>query len=134
LRSALAPRTIPIGRTRAERFDDLVLEAFEEVAERWGAELAGVEVLVEDVPPGPGVPEPDEVVAEPQGATEPVPLGRTEPATRRSAARLVLYRRPIEARAREADRGDLVHQVVVDLVAELLGLQPEQIDPETDDD
>jgi predicted Zn-dependent protease with MMP-like domain len=135
LRGPLAPREVPVGRTRAERFDELVLDAFERVAERWGAELAGVEVLVEDVPPvaadpggGPGSdPAPD-------ATADPVRLGRTEPATRRRAARLIVYRRPIEARARESrDRGDLVHDVVVGLVADLLGLEPEQIDPDVDD-
>jgi predicted Zn-dependent protease with MMP-like domain len=42
----------------------------------------------------------------------------------------VVYRRPLEARA--ADRGDLadlVHDVVVDQVARLLGLDPDEVDP-----
>jgi predicted Zn-dependent protease with MMP-like domain len=118
LRGALAPQAVPVGRTRAERFDDLVVEAFGQVTERWAVQLAGVEVVVEDVPPSDG----------------PVLLGRTEPASRRRAAQLVLYRRPIEARARESlERGDLVHHVVVGLVADLLGLTPEQIDPDADD-
>jgi predicted Zn-dependent protease with MMP-like domain len=125
-----------VGRTRAERFDELVLDAFERVAERWGAELAGVEVLVEDVPPGLGVATAEAPPAgdPPDPAAHTLQLGRAEPATRRRAARLVVYRRPIEARAHDSrDRGDLVHHVVVGLVADLLGLEPEQIDPDVDD-
>jgi len=121
LRGALAPATVPIGQTRAERFDDYVVEAFEQVASRLGSELTGVQVVVEDVPP-----EPTEAAIEDTA----VPLGRTEPATRRRAARIVVYRRPIEARTREARmRAEVVHEVVVGLVADLLGIEPEQIDP-----
>jgi len=92
----------------------------------WGEQLRGVELVVEEVPPDPatevrGVP-PD----------EDVPLGRTEPATRRRGARLVLYRRPIEARARSVrSRADLIDEVVVWLVADLLGLSPDEVDPDT---
>jgi predicted Zn-dependent protease with MMP-like domain len=43
---------------------------------------------------------------------------------------VVLYRRPIEARAVGTDElADLVHDVVVEEVAELLGLEPEIVDP-----
>jgi hypothetical protein len=44
-------------RSRAERFDDLVLDAVERLEKQWAAELADVEFAVEDVPPaepGPG--------------------------------------------------------------------------------
>ena len=47
----LAPRDVPISRTRAERFDDLVLDAVEDLEQHWAAELADVEFAVEDVPP-----------------------------------------------------------------------------------
>jgi predicted Zn-dependent protease with MMP-like domain len=42
----------------------------------------------------------------------------------------VVYRRPLEARASDrADLGELIHEVVVDQVAQLLGLDPDVIDP-----
>jgi predicted Zn-dependent protease with MMP-like domain len=120
LRGALAPSTVPIGRTRAERFDDHVVDAFEQVAADWGSELAGVQVVVEDVPP-----------ETPDAVSDAVPMGRVDPATRRQAARIVVYRRPIEARTREAGtRAEVVHEVVVSLVADLLGIEPGQVDPE----
>jgi predicted Zn-dependent protease with MMP-like domain len=44
-------------------------------------------------------------------------------------ARIVVYRRPLEARAHDAlDLGDLVHDVVVEQVAQLLGLDPDAVD------
>ena len=116
----MAPPHVPLVRTRAERFDDAVLDALERLERRWATELAGVQVLVEEVPP------------EPSGrAVEEVPLGRVEPAQRRRAARLVVYRRPVEARAKDPrDLEDLAQLVLIDLVADLLGLTPEQIDPD----
>jgi predicted Zn-dependent protease with MMP-like domain len=43
----------------------------------------------------------------------------------------VIFRRPIEARARDPlDLADLIFDVVVHELADLLGLEPETIDPE----
>ena len=48
--------------------------------------------------------------------------------------RLVLFRRPIEHRAEtRADLEALVHTVVVEQLAELLNLTPEQVDDRYDD-
>ena len=64
-----------------------------------------------------------------------VPLARllpagADPAGRPTPPRIVLYRRPLEIRAhRPDDLADLVHDVVVDQVAILLGLDPDEIDP-----
>jgi predicted Zn-dependent protease with MMP-like domain len=129
LRGVLAPRAVPLSRTRGEVFDDLVLDAVEELESHWAAELAGLEVAVEDVPPpATGVAEFDpEVVADrgvplgrlvrPDGLAVPTPL-------------IVVYRRPIEARAAESEeRGELVFMVVAELVAEFLGRDIDEIDP-----
>jgi len=126
LRGALVPARLPGGGSRADAFDDLAMDGLARLTGPWGEQLRGVELVVEEVPPDPatevrGVP-PD----------EDVPLGRTEPATRRRGARLVLYRRPIEARARSVrSRADLIDEVVVWLVADLLGLSPDEVDPDT---
>jgi hypothetical protein len=83
---------------------------------------------VEDVPP-PGSGWDEGVVAD-ETAGGPVPLGRLLPAAPRVPPRVVVYRRPLEARASDrGDLGDLVHEVVVDQVAQLLGLDPDVIDP-----
>jgi predicted Zn-dependent protease with MMP-like domain len=121
MRGPLGPAHLPVVRTRAERFDDAVLDALEHLERHWGTELAGVQVLVEEVPRPP---------ADGQDRVE-VPLGRVEPARRRRAPRLVVYRRPIEARARDRqDLEDLTQAVLTDLVADLLGRSPEEIDPD----
>ncbi len=115
-RGPLAPPQVPIARSRAEQFDDLILDAIEDIEERWAAELRGVEFAVEDVPP----------VESPDG----VPLGRIEPRGRSAPARIVLYRRPIELRATDRmDLADLVHDLVVEHVADLLEVDPDVIDP-----
>jgi predicted Zn-dependent protease with MMP-like domain len=121
---------IPLFQTRGERFDELVLDAVEELEERWGAQLEGVEFAVEDVPPVPADGVYDEDVLADETAGGAVPLGRLMPRTETSAARVVVYRRPLEARAVDRlDLSDLVHDVVVDQVARLLGVDPDEIDP-----
>jgi predicted Zn-dependent protease with MMP-like domain len=112
---------LPLRRTRAESFDELVLDAVEHLEDRWGKELTEVEFAVEEVPPVPDV----SLV---ENAT--VPLARLLPRSGQTPARVVIYRRPLEARAADRDDlGDLVHDVVVEQVAELLGLEPETVDP-----
>jgi predicted Zn-dependent protease with MMP-like domain len=112
---------VPISRTRAQAFDDLVLDAVEDLESRWATQLERVQFAVEEVPP------PSLLGRDPQ---EPIPLGSCRPSTPKSPAQVVLYRRPIEARAGAPDElADLVHDVVVEEVAELLGLEPEIVDP-----
>jgi hypothetical protein len=122
-----------LSQTRAETFDDLVLDAVDQVeltvrddtalADR----VAAVELGVEDVPP-----EDDLARAE---AGDELPLGRAEPGARERPARLVLYRRPLELRAADlSDRGLLVHEVVVELLADLLSVPLERLDGEDDDE
>src|SRR5215469_15489545 len=53
LRGPLAPAGSPLQRSRAERFDDLVLQAVAHLEPRWESELAGVEFAVEEVPTAP---------------------------------------------------------------------------------
>ncbi len=119
---------LPLSRSRAERFDDLVREAIRELEQRWAAELDIVEFAVEDVPP-PGTGWDEGVVAD-ETAGGPVPLGRLLVADGGAPARVVVYRRPLEARATSReDLAELIHEVVVDQVAQLLGLDPDVVDP-----
>ena len=133
LRGPLAPAGSPLYRSRAERFDDLVLQAVAQLEPRWEAELAGVEFAVEEVPA-------DDLPADylmPEDA-DPVPLARLDPpwpgpgdpAHPARPARIVLYRRPLLARADGEDElGELVLDVVIEEFARLLGLDPQMIDP-----
>jgi predicted Zn-dependent protease with MMP-like domain len=146
LRGRLVPPAVPLGsrevpvplwQTRGERFDDLVLDAVEHLEERWGKRLEGVEFAVEDVPPVPDDGGFDDDVLADETAGGAVPLGRLLPAAvdRKGEAtppRVVVYRRPLEARAVDRlDLSDLVHDVVVDQVARLLGIDPDELDPPT---
>ena len=136
LRGPLTPPQAPVSRTRAERFDDLVDDEVQRLVQRWDRELARVEFAVDDVPD-----------IEP-GFTGPIPLGRTvhpppPPAGRTTARRLsaegdppvriVVFRRPVEARASgEAELARLIRDLLVEEVADLLGLSPESVDPSYD--
>ena len=128
LRGTLTPQDVPLYRSRAQRFDDLVLEAVAQLEPRWEAELSAVEFAVEEIPAA-GPPEDD---------LEPVPLARTDPGSATAGdpghpsrpARIVLYRRPLMARADdEDDLRELVLDVVVEEFSQLLGVDPQEVDP-----
>ncbi|MEO7981165.1 MAG: hypothetical protein ABI807_09780 [Sporichthyaceae bacterium] len=121
LRGPLLPDGLPAARSRGEQFDELVVAELTRVARRFRAELVDLDLLVDDVP---ATDDADEVR-----------LFRTSPATDGRRARLVVHRRPVESRSQGVRaREDLVHHVVVEAVAELLGLAPEDVDPDHDDD
>ena len=125
LRGPLAPAGLPAHRSRSEQFDDLVNDAADHLEERWSRELDGVQYAVEDVPPSDPAP----------WEHGEVPLGRLLPASGGHGPGVVVYRRPVETRAPDrAALAPLVHEVVVEQVAHLLGLEPGQVDPRLDDD
>jgi predicted Zn-dependent protease with MMP-like domain len=120
LRGLLAPPDVPLNRSRSEAFDDLILDAVEDLERSWAAELADVEFAVEDVPAvSDGTAEFDPEIIDDHG----VPLGRVVRATADDPhPMIVIYRRPLEARASDReDCADLVFAVVAELVAEVLG-------------
>jgi len=130
----LYPPTLPAAKTRAERFDAMVLEALEPIEQRWGAELTDLDLAVDDVPEVDET-SPDEVVWQAGVLADVgVPLAQLVPAGvdpegLPSRARIVLYRRPLEARARGgADLADLLHEVLVEQVAEYLNIEPDVVD------
>jgi predicted Zn-dependent protease with MMP-like domain len=130
-RGALAPRSIPIAGAPADRFDRLASEAVEHVEHRWRDELANVEFAVDLVPP---VDLGDEGPAEGSIESGGVLLAQILPAVGRQKAHIILYRKPIELRARDAeDLEDLVHDIVVHVIANYLGLEPGVVDPGFED-
>jgi predicted Zn-dependent protease with MMP-like domain len=105
--------------TRRERFDDLALAIVTSVDRRWQDRLGLVEYAVEDAPQIPD-----------DWETDQVPLSSLVRGSGATPTRLVLFRRPIEHRAEtRADLEALVLTVVVEQVAELLGIDPERVDP-----
>ncbi|MFC3263471.1 metallopeptidase family protein [Streptomyces xanthochromogenes] len=128
MRGPVAPPQVPLSASRAETFRDLVLDSVERLERRW-PQLAEVEFLVTDVPfkDSPGGADDD---GDGAWSDEAVPLGRALAAGKDHPARILVYRRPVEIRTKSRDeRALLVHEVVVEQVAELLGLAPESVDP-----
>jgi len=133
MRGTLTPQEVPLYRSRAQRFDDLVLDAVAQLEPRWQAELSHVEFAVEEIP----------AADLPDGSGELVPLARLDPGSAGTGdpqhppkpARIVVYRRPLMARADdEEDLSDLVLDVVVEEFARLLGVDPQAIDPDYPDE
>ena len=103
-----------------------MLEAVARLEPRWETELSDVEFMVQEVPDF-------DVIGE-----EGVPLARivrgspdaSDPENPASGPRIVLFRRPLLARAEDEDElSELVFDVVVEEFAEILGVDPEIIDP-----
>ncbi|MCZ4509788.1 metallopeptidase family protein [Streptomyces sp. ActVer] len=127
MRGPVAPPQVPLSASRAEVFADLVQDSVERLERRW-PQLADIDFLVLEVPRLD--PARDEGWAD-----ETVPLGGTIPAHEGRPSRVVVYRRPVEIRTKGRDeRAALVHEVVVEQVAELLGLTPETVDPRYGED
>jgi hypothetical protein len=151
LRGSLVPPDVPLYRSRSDRFDDLVLLAVSQLEPRWEAELAGMEFGVEEIPPVVGdIDDPEPVPlgrleAGPmpppahQAPVRPVPAqpGEAEraapsdpPGLQARPARIVLYRRPLMARADgEEELAELVLDVIVEHFARWLGVDPQTVDP-----
>ncbi len=109
----------PALRTARQRFDAVVLDVVAELEERWHDRLGLVEYAVEDTPQLPD-----------DWGTRTVPLSSLVRGTGARPTRLVIFRRPIEHRAESpTDLEVMVHTVLVEQAAELLGLTPEQVDP-----
>ncbi|WP_026256326.1 MULTISPECIES: metallopeptidase family protein [unclassified Mycobacterium] len=140
MRGPLLPRSVPGWRSRAERFDMAVLEAYEPIERRWASRVSVLDVAVDEIPRmSPRDPEtvqwPPEVVAD-----GPIALARLIPAGvdvrgNTTRARIVLFRKPIERRAKSPDDlAELLHEILVAQVATYLGVEPSVIDPMIDDD
>ena len=112
---------VPAHRTGRERFDQVAVDVMSDVESRWAEELAPVELAVEDIPVLPRT-----------WVAPRVPLASLVPATQSTPPRLVLFRRPIEHRAESrADLEALVLTVVVEQLADYLGVPPRTFTPTT---
>ncbi|PRQ10790.1 hypothetical protein C1Y63_09595 [Corynebacterium sp. 13CS0277] len=136
-RGIVMPQSIPRFQSRSDRFDALVTSAYAPLAHNFAEELAHMDIAVDVIPRMRLVASntilPDEVCAD-----GPVPLGRVIPAGVDAAGqptrpRIVIFRRPIEARAAtDEEREALIRRVLVSLVATYLNVAPQDIDPAFD--
>jgi len=109
----------PELRTPRQRFDELALDIVTQVDQRWQDKLGLVEYAVEDAPQIPD-----------DWSADTVPLSSLIRGTGATPTRLVLFRRPIEHRTEtRTDLEALVLTVVVEQIAELLGIDAELVDP-----
>jgi predicted Zn-dependent protease with MMP-like domain len=119
---------VPLYRTRSQQFDDMVLDAVARLEGRWEAELTGVEFAVQEVPEADELT--DDSVPLPLARTAPGSPESTDPARPATPARIIVYRRPLLARAdNEGELSDLVFDVVVEEFADFLGIEPDSVDP-----
>jgi hypothetical protein len=101
-----------------------VLDVVTDIDARWSDRLGLVEYAVEDTPQLPD-----------DWDSDTVPLSSLVRGTGTTPTRLVVFRRPLEHRA--ADRAELeamVLTVVVEQVAELLGIPAAEVDPRYPED
>jgi predicted Zn-dependent protease with MMP-like domain len=116
---------VPAMATRAQAFDELVLDAASRMEHHAGTTLGDLEFAVEDVPPSDPAP----------WESSEVPLGRLFAAQAKMPARIVVYRRPVETRTNDArELAALINDVVVEQVASLLGVDPRELDAGYDPD
>jgi hypothetical protein len=113
--------TLPGYRTRSDRFDDYVLDSAQRLHDIWGKPLDGVRFAVDEIPPGL-----EQLVAD----GTPAPMGAYSPATEDEGPVITLFRFVVEqACGSREELQDLVHDVVVEHTAEMLGVPPESLDP-----
>lgn len=140
MRGPLLPPTVPGWRTRAERFDMAVLEAYEPIEQRWRQRVSALDIAVDEIPriaarDPDSVQWPAEVVAD-----GPIPLARLIPAGvdvrgNPTRARILLFRKPIEQRVNDSlELSELLHEILVAQVATYLDVDPTVIDPAINDD
>lgn len=109
--------------TERERFDALVVNTVTQIEaqieERWRDRLGLVEYAVEDAPLLPS-----------DWDGHQVPLSALIRGSGMRPTRLVIFRRPIEHRSESREEvAAVVHLVLIEQLAELLGVSPEHIDP-----
>ena len=120
MRGPLAWPPVPAMASRAEQFDELVLDAATRLETRVGDRAGRRRVRRRGRAARRARP----------WETADVPLGRLFASHGKVPARIVVYRRPVETRAN--DRRELValvNDVVVEQVAAMLEVDPHELDP-----
>jgi len=121
LRGEVMLPTHPGYRTRGDRFDDMVLDSAQRLHDIWGKTLDGVRFGVDEIPPEL------ELLA---ATGAPAPMGAYTPAAGDDGPLITVYRRVVEQACPGVEElQDMVHDVVVEHTAEMLGVAPETLDP-----
>lgn len=116
---------LPGRPSAAEFFIASMTESVQRLMQTCPDALVGVDIGVEDVPSG----------AFDWALLDRVPLAAAIDATVNRAARIVIFRRPLERRASDrADLRDLVHLTLVEQLSALTGRSMHDLDPEVDEE
>ena len=120
-----SPGPLPGGRralrrpNARQRFDAIVLRLVTELDTKWQHRLGVVEYAVEETPLLPT-----------DWEGHDVPLSSLTRHSGTRADRIVLFRKPIEQRAETREELEaIVLTLLVEQLADLLGLDPEEVDP-----
>lgn len=114
-----SPVPLRARQTRAEFFVLCVHDALAQINDRCPRALRGIDVGIEDVP-----------AAAPPWAPNRVALATAVSATPTANGQVVVYRRPLERRARtRAGLRILVFRTIVEQLAEATGIPVDEIDP-----
>lgn len=121
MRGELLPQHLPGSRSRSEQFDDWVMESAQRLERLWGERIQDLQIMVQEIPDG---------LEDMTAVTLRGMLGSCRPATPGRPAVITVYRHPVLMAARSVvPVNELVHDVVVEQTAELMGLSPEAVDP-----
>jgi predicted Zn-dependent protease with MMP-like domain len=128
-RAAVDRRRRPTDGFRAasaRRFERLIEDAIASLPEDLLGYLDNVQVTVEDVPPASAAGHPDGVLL---GLYEGVPRTQRELGLAVLPDRITLFRRPLEARARDrSELAELVRDTVVHELAHHFGIDDDRLD------
>ncbi|HZO67438.1 MAG: metallopeptidase family protein [Kribbellaceae bacterium] len=117
--STFAPRGLPLKRSSAARFDEIVAVEVTRLEKQLPEVVTRVEFAIEDVP-------------NLDTGVRDVPLTHSSGGTAHDPYRIVVFRRPIELRAERIGAGLtwMIRSALVLELADVLGLSPDQIDPD----
>lgn len=105
--------------SRSEVFDDIVRDCAQRAIRWLGPRHEDVEFAVEDVPGSDPAPWEEQIT----------PLGRVLTGAGGPNRRIVVYRRPVEARVDSLRETELlVREVVAEQLAAILGIPPEEVE------
>lgn len=121
MRGELIGSHLPGFRTRSEQFDEWVMESAQRLERLWGERIQDLQIVVQEIPDGLE----DRAPGSLRGL-----LGAATPATPGRPAVITVFRHPIEMAAKGIlPVNELVHDVVIEQTAELMGMAPEAVDP-----
>ncbi len=141
MRGPLLPPTVPGWRSRAERFDMAVLEAYEPIERRWQERVAALDVAVDEIPRHLAEGSRQCAVAAGGGGRRADRAGpvdtrrRGRPRELHAGANCVVPQADRAAsEGHRSSSAELLHELLVAQVATYLGVEPSVIDPTIDDD